>query len=186
MNLILAVTGATGAHAAKLLVEKSPWPVSLVVSEWGGEVYKRECGEVEGLTDSASVVYDNGDLSAPIASGSVPTHGMVILPCTTSTMGKIASGVGDTLITRAAQCHLKESRRLILCIRESPLTLIDLENGRKIAAAGGTVMPISPAFYMAADYPPQSVTLDVLLGHFVDRVLALLGRQADKNWESVK
>jgi len=186
MNLILAVTGATGAHAAKLLVDKSPWPVSLVFSQWGAEVYNRECGQIAGLRDSVAVAYDDGDLSAPIASGSVPTRGMVVLPCTTSSMGKIAAGVGDTLIARAAQCHLKESRRLILCVRESPWTLIDLDNGRKVAAAGGIVMPISPAFYMTADHPPNAVTLDTLLSCFVDRVLAMLGHPADKNWESVQ
>ena len=186
MNLVLAVTGATGAYAAKLLVGKSPWPVSLVISQWGGEVYKRECGEVRQLADSAAVVYRDDDLTAPIASGSVPTRGMVILPCTTSTMGRIASGLGDTLITRAAQCHLKESRKLVLCVRESPWTFIDLDNARTVSASGGIVMPISPAFYMTADHPPQTVTLDVLLEGFVDRVLALLGRPADKNWESVQ
>ena len=88
MNLVLAVTGATGAYAAKRLIDKSPWPVALIVSQWGREVYKRECGEIGELTGPAAAVYDDTDLSAPIASGSVPTEGMVILPCSTSTMGK--------------------------------------------------------------------------------------------------
>ncbi|MDP6046869.1 MAG: flavoprotein, partial [Phycisphaerae bacterium] len=97
MNLVLAVTGATGAYAARLLIDKSPWQISLIVSPWGLEVYKRECGPIEELTSKAAAVYDDADLSAPIASGSVPTQGMIILPCSTSTTGKIASGVGDTL-----------------------------------------------------------------------------------------
>ena len=186
MNLVLAVTGATGAHAARRLIDKSPWPVSLIVSQWGREVYKRECGEIDELTSPAAAVYDDDDLSAPIASGSVPTEGMVILPCSTSTMGKIASGIGDTLITRAAHCHLKESRKLVLCVRESPWSLIDLDAARTVAAAGGVIMPISPAFYLTSDHPPHAVTLDTLLDGFVDRVLALFGRPADKNWESVR
>jgi flavin prenyltransferase len=186
MNLVLAVTGATGAYASKRLIDKSPMPVALIVSQWGGEVYKRECGNIDELTDAAGVVYDDTDLSAPIASGSVATEGMVILPCSTSTMGKIAAGIGDTLITRAAHCHLKESRKLVLCVRESPWSLIDLEAARTIAAAGGVIMPISPAFYMTADHPPESVTLDTLLDDFVDHVLALFGRPMDRNWESVR
>ena len=186
MNLVLAVTGATGAYAAKRLVDKSPWPVSLIVSQWGREVYNRECGDIDELTGPAAVVYNDDDLSAPIASGSVPTQGMVILPCSTSTAGKIAAGIGDTLITRAAHCCLKESRKLVLCIRESPWSLIDLDAARTVAAAGGVIMPISPAFYMTADHPPESVTLDTLLDDFVDHVLALFGRQADKNWETVR
>ena len=186
MNLVLAVTGATGAYAARRLVDKSPWPVSLIVSQWGREVYKRECGDIDELTGPAAVVYNDDDLSAPIASGSVPTQGMVILPCSTSTAGKIAAGIGDTLITRAAHCCLKESRKLVLCIRESPWSLIDLDAARTVAAAGGVIMPISPAFYMTADHPPEAVTLDTLLDDFVDHVLALFGRQADKNWETVR
>ena len=185
MNLVLAVTGATGAYAAKRLIDKSPWPVSLIVSEWGREVYKRECGQIDELTGPAAAVYDDADLSAPIASGSVPTEGMVILPCSTSTMGKIASGIGDTLITRAAHCHLKESRKLVLCVRESPWSLIDLDAARTVSAAGGVIMPISPAFYLTSDHPPEAVTLDTLLNDFVDHVLALFGRPAEKNWESV-
>jgi flavin prenyltransferase len=186
MNLVMAVTGATGAYAARRLIDKSPWGVSLIVSPWGREVYKRECGPIEELTGKAAAVYDDADLSAPIASGSTPTAGMVILPCTTSTTGKIASGIGDTLITRAAHCHLKESRKLVLCIRESPLTLIDLDAARTVSAAGGVIMPISPPFYMTADHPPESVTLATLLDDFVDRVLAIFGRPAEKTWENVR
>ena len=186
MNLVLAVTGATGAYAAKRLIEKSPWPVTLVISQWGREVYKRECGNIDELTGPAAVVYDDTDLAAPIASCSVPTRGMVILPCSTSTTGKIASGIGDTLVTRAAHCHLKEARKLVLCIRESPWSLIDLDAARTIAAAGGVIMPISPAFYMTADHPPETVTLDTLLDDFVDHVLALFGKPAAENWETVR
>ena len=186
MNIVLAVTGATGAYAARRFIEKSPWPVSLIVSQWGREVYKRECGEIDELTGPAAAVYEDTDLSAPIASGSVPTRGMVILPCSTSTTGKIAAGLGDTLITRAAHCHLKEARKLVLCVRESPWSLIDLDAARTVAAAGGVIMPISPAFYMTSDHPPEAVTLDMLLESYVDHVLAMFGRPSDETWESVR
>jgi len=186
MNLVLAVTGATGAYAARRLVDKSPWPISLIVSSWGAEVYRRECGPLEELTAKAAAVYKDSDLSAPIASGSTPTGGMVILPCSTSTAGKIAAGIGDTLITRAAHCHLKESRKLVLCIREAPWSLIDLDAARTVAAAGGVIMPVSPPFYMTSDHPPESVTLATLLDDFVERVLAIFGKPAERNWETVR
>jgi len=185
MNLILAVTGATGAHAAELLIEKSPWPVSLVASRWGKEVFQRECGPFDELARRAETVYDDADLSAPIASGSVPTAGMVVLPCSTNTLGKIAAGIADSLIPRAAHCHLKERRKLVLCVRESPWTLIDLDNARTVAAAGGIIMPLSPPCYMVAGKSPRAVSLTDLLGAFVDRVLAVLGHPAGSDWESV-
>lgn len=186
MNLVLAVTGATGARAAEVLVKKSPWPVALVASEWGRKVYERECGPFSALEQMAGEVYDNADLAASISSGSVPTSGMVILPCSTNTLAKIARGLGDTLITRAAHCHLKEGRRLVLCVRESPWTLIDIENARLVAAAGGIVMPMSPPFYMAGGAPLESVTALELLESMVDRILAVLGHGARRTWEEVR
>jgi len=186
MNLVLAVTGATGAWAAKRLVQRSPWPVTLVASDWGRNVYGREVEPFERLAATAAEVCDNADLAAPIASGSVPTVGMVILPCTAGTMGRIAGGLGDTLITRAAHCHLKERRRLVLCVRETPWSLIDCENARTVSAAGGIVMPMSPPFYLAPDTDPDRVTLTDLLTAFVDRVLAVLGHPAEANWKTVK
>ncbi len=186
MNLILAVTGATGALAARLLMDRSPWPVALVASKWGKDVYQRECGSFEQLAAKAAEVYDDSDLSAPIASGSVPTAGMVILPCTSSAMAHIAAGTGETLIARAAHCHLKERRPLVLCVRETPWSLIDLDNARAVAAAGGIIMPLSPPFYMAGAKDPAQVTAAELLGSYVDRVLALLGHAAPANWNTVK
>jgi len=186
VNLLLAVTGATGARAADVLVKKSPWPVALVASEWGRKVYQHECGPFAALEQQVGVVYDNGDLAASISSGSVPTAGMVILPCSTNTMAKIAHGLGDTLITRAAHCHLKEGRRLVLCVRESPWTLIDIETARLIAAAGGTIMPMSPPFYMAGGKDLATISALELLESMVDRILAVLGHGAAKTWDEVR
>ncbi len=186
MNLVLAVCGASGVLAAKILVRKSPWPVSLVVSPPGRDVYERECGPVQGLVDVAACSYGDDDLAAPISSGSVPTVGMVVLPCTTNTVARIAGGVADTLITRAAHCHLKERRKLVLCVRETPWTLIDIENARRVAAAGGIIMPLSPPFYMASRTAPEQVTAEMLLSAYVDHVLAVLGHPAAKNWETIR
>jgi 4-hydroxy-3-polyprenylbenzoate decarboxylase len=185
MNLVLAVTGATGAHAAQLLLERSPWPVALVASPQGKDVCRRECGDFDALAGRAAAVFEDGDLAAPIASGSVATAGMVVLPCTTNTLGKVACGIGDSLITRAAHCHLKERRPLVLCVRESPWTLIDLENARNVAAAGGIVMPVSPPYYMTIGKSPDTVTMTDLLGAYVDRVLAVLGHPSERDWGTV-
>lgn len=185
VKLVLAVTGATTSYAARLLLQKSPWPVALVVSAHGQSVYEHECGHLEALSDKAAAIYDDHDLAAPPASGSVPTIGMVVLPCTTNTLGKIAAGIADTLITRAAHCHLKEQRRLVLCVRESPWSGIDFHNAQKITAAGGIVMPLSPPGYMFAGQSPQSVSMHSLLAAFVDRVLAVLGHNAESTWEDL-
>jgi len=185
MNLILAVNGATGAYAAELLLKKSPWPVALVASEWGKTVVAREGGDFERLTGLADKVFDDADLSAPISSGSVPTLGMVILPCSTNTLAKVAHGIADSLITRAAHCHLKERRRLILCVRETPWSLIDCQNAATVSAAGGVVMPLSPPFYQMAGKDPATVSMTDLLSSYVDRVLALFGHAASTNWETV-
>lgn len=185
-KLVLAVTGATGARAAGLLMDRSPWPVTLVASKWGQEVCAREGVSFEALTERAAEVLDNADLSAGISSGSVATVGMVVLPCSTDTMAKIAAGLGDSLITRAAHCHLKEGRRLVLCVRESPWTLIDIQNAARAAAAGAVVMPISPPFYMFAERDPAEVTMAELLGAYVDRVLAVLGHPPERTWEPGK
>lgn len=185
MNLIVAINGATGIHAAERLLKKSPWPVALVASEWGKNVAARECGDFARLAKLAGKVYDDADLAAAISSGSVPTVGMVILPCSSNTMAKVAHGISDTLITRAAHCHLKERRRLVLCVRETPWSLIDLNNAATVSAAGGIVMPLSPPFYQLAGKDPLAVTMTDLLDLFVDRVLAVLGHPAAANWETV-
>jgi 4-hydroxy-3-polyprenylbenzoate decarboxylase len=184
-QLILAVTGATGAHAARLLVEKSPWPVALIASEYGRKVYEHECGSFDNLTSQVAAVYDDNDLAALPASGSVASAGMVILPCTTNTLAKIASGIADTLITRAAHCHLKERRSLILAVRETPWSGIDFGNAERLAASGGVVMPMSPPFYMFAQKPPQEVTMAMLLEAYVDRIFNVLGHNTAKTWEDV-
>ena len=185
-QLVVAMTGASGVGAAGLLMERSPWPVALVASDWARKVYDYECGDFDTLSAQAASVYTVDNLWAPISSGSVPTVGMVVLPCSAHSLAQIAAGLGDNLIARAAHCHLKERRSLILCLREAPLTTIDLENATRVAAAGASVMPLSPPFYMFHPRPLTEITAHDLLGAYVDRVLALLGQPADKNWESLQ
>jgi 4-hydroxy-3-polyprenylbenzoate decarboxylase len=185
-RLILAVTGATGALAARLLIERSAWPVTLVASRWGRDVAAREGADFDSLAELAAEVLDDADLSAGISSGSVPTAGMVVLPCSADAMAKVAAGVADTLITRSAHCHLKEARKLVLCVRESPWTLIDLQNAARAAAAGAVVMPMSPPFYMFAGREPRDVSMGELLEAYVDRVLAVLGQRPGRTWEHAR
>lgn len=184
-RIVLALTGATGSYLARALIEKSRWPVSLIASEWGKNIYTSELGPISELEKAAGEVFSNSDLTAPLSSGSVPTRGMIIAPCSINTFNKIASGDCSTLITRAAHCHLKEGKKLILCLREAPLSLIDLENAVTIARAGGIVMPVSPPFYMSSGKKPQDVTYQEMIDYFADRVLALLGQETEETWETI-
>ena len=184
-KLVLAVTGASGMLTAKVLIDKSPWPVSLIASDGGRDLFERECGPFDQIAKSAAELLDNRDLAASVASGSVETVGMVVAPCSANTLGQIASGVSPNLIARAAHCHLKERRPLVLCIRETPWSLIDIDNARRAAAAGASVMPICPPFFMTAGKDPQAVSLYELTELFADRVLKLLGHPARRTWESV-
>lgn len=185
-HLILGITGASGIHAARLLVEKSPWPVDLVASRWGRSVAGTECGGMEAIETHAKRVFTPDDLFAPLASGSVAAVGMVVLPCSAHTLAQIAAGLGDSLITRAAHCQLKERRPLVLCLREAPLTLIDLDNARRVSVAGAVIMPMSPPFFMFAGADPKTVSMDDLLDAYVDRVLALLGQHPSRTWEDIR
>lgn len=185
-HLIVAMTGASGAYATKLLLERSLWPTMFIASKWGREIYAHECGPLKPLEKLAGQVFANGDMTAPPASGSVPAAGMVIVPCSAHTMGHIAAGLGDTLISRAAHCQLKERRPLIIGLRETPLTAIDVKNAATLASAGAILMPLSPPFYMFKGRSPKDVTMHDLMAAYVDRVLSILGQPLEKTWEDVR
>jgi polyprenyl P-hydroxybenzoate/phenylacrylic acid decarboxylase-like protein len=126
--------------------------------------------EVEKLAD---VVYDAADLGAPISSGSFLSMGMVIIPCSMRTLGAVASGNSDNLVTRAADVALKERRRLVLVTRETPLSYIHIRNMETVTLAGATVLPPVPAFY----HRPSSI--DDLLLHISGKVLDQFGIDHD-------
>ena len=111
---------------------------------------------------------------------------MVITPCSANTLGKIASGIADSLVSRAAHCQLKEGRKVVLCIREAPWTLLNTENAAKIAAAGGTIMPMSPPYYMSKGRDQTTVSIVEMLGYYCDHVLSLFGQAAPKTWEDIR
>ncbi|MBN2164347.1 MAG: UbiX family flavin prenyltransferase [Pontiellaceae bacterium] len=186
MNLIVAMTGASGSLATKLLVEKSQFPVTLVASKMGRFVYEQEAGPFAELEEMAAEVWKDVDLTATIASGSVSTVGMVIMPCSANTLGKVAAGIADSLVTRAAHCQLKERRKVVLCIREAPWTLLNAQNAATISAAGGIIMPMSPPYYMAIGRDPNTVSMAEMLGCYADHVLSLFGQEAPKTWKDIR
>ena len=179
-RLFVAITGASGAVYAKRFIEvvaRHYDRIYLTASENSTSILRDELGvvELEALVakgeGSRFVLLDPGDLSAPPASGSHDYDGMVIIPCSMGTAGRIAAGVSNDLVTRAADVCLKERRKLILVVRETPLSLIHLENLTTLARAGATIMPASPGFY----HKPEKV--EDLVDFVVDRVLRQLGTQ---------
>jgi 4-hydroxy-3-polyprenylbenzoate decarboxylase len=180
MRIVLGITGASGSiFAVEFLRRLSGEDVFLILSRWGKSVLHQETGLTpENLATFAKRIFSNDDMNAPLASGSNPFDAMVILPCSAATLGKIAHGIGDNLITRCAEVALKERRRLILCLRETPLSTIDLENAHKLSLAGAVIMPVSPGFY----HKPAS--LPDLIGGFVDKVRGVAGLPMEAGWRA--
>jgi flavin prenyltransferase len=175
-RLIVGITGASGSIFGIKLLERlqgSGVETHLILSQWGARTLVHETSySVQQVQSLASARYPIGDVSAPIASGSFLTMGMVIVPCSMRTLAAIAHGVGDNLIHRAADVILKERRKLVLAVREAPLSEIHLENMLKLARMGVSICPPTPAFYNQ----PQSI--DDLVGYSVTRLLDQLGIHA--------
>lgn len=173
MRVIVGITGATGIIYGVRLLERlreASVETHLVMSRWGGRTllhetsYTRE--QVEAL---AHVSYPASDMGAAISSGSFQTAGMIVAPCSAKTLAAIAHGYGDSLIHRAADVVLKERRKLVLSVREAPLSDIHLENMLKLSRMGAVILPPMPAFY----HQPKS--LDDIVDHTVARMLDQLG-----------
>ena len=179
MKIVVGITGSSGAVYAQKFLQKCPDDKFLVVSKWGKVLLKDELGISEkDLQPFIKKQFDDNDLTAPIASGTNYFDAFVILPCSTSTLGKIASGIGDTLMTRTAAVCLKERYKLVLCIRETPLSTISLEQCAKLSAQGVIIMPISPPLY----FVPK--TVDEYVNGFVEKVLHVIGVRSGKGWRS--
>src|SRR5688572_27788100 len=173
MRLIVALSGATGSiYGIRLLecLRDAGVESHLVVSRWGVRTLLHETRfskeQVEALATKA---YAPGDMGAAIASGSFRTDGMIVAPCSAKTLAAIAHGVGENLIHRAADVILKERRKLVLAVREAPLSDIHLENMLKLSRMGAVVMPPMPAFYT------HPRTVDDIVDHTVSRVLDHFG-----------
>ena len=150
-RLVVGVTGASGSSIAVKLLElaqQQQLETHLVVSSWGLVNLKHETGMTESdLKALASFSHSNRDLASEIASGSYRVDANIVVPCSARTLGTIASGAGDTLISRSADVAIKERRPLVLALRESPLSPIHLRNALQVAEAGAFIAPLSPAFY---------------------------------------
>mgnify|MGYP001606282977 FL=1 len=151
------------------------------MSDWARQVLHSETGlKPSDLEPHVKKMFADADLAAPFSSGSNRYDAFVIVPCSVSTLAKIAAGIADTLITRAAAVALKERMRLVLCVRETPLSSIALENALKLSREGVTIMPVSPPWYRG----PKN--LDDLVAGFTDKLLALLGEGAGPGWREAE
>ncbi|MFB9241514.1 UbiX family flavin prenyltransferase [Massilia antarctica] len=173
-RLVVAITGATGAvYGVRLVQQLAATPgieTHLIVSDAAVLTLHQELGmqrrEVEAL---AHVVHKNRDVGASIASGSFQSDGMVIAPCSMKTLAAVALGLSDNLIARAADVVLKERRRLVLMVRETPFNLAHLRNMTAVTEMGGVIFPPLPSFY----HKPESI--DEMVDHTVGRVMDLFG-----------
>jgi flavin prenyltransferase len=170
--IVVGISGASGAPIALRVLRAlgaAHVPVSLVVSDGAVAVLREECAlGPEAFAGLATHTYSDRDLGAPIASGSRPTRGMVIVPCSANTAAKVALGFGDTLLTRAAHVHLKERRPLIIVPRESPLPTILLRHLTTLSELGVVVLDAAPPYYLH----PRSVDdqTDYLAGKVLDHL----------------
>jgi 4-hydroxy-3-polyprenylbenzoate decarboxylase len=183
-KIVIAITGASGSLYAKMLIEKilsikDQWNnVGVVMSKNAKEVWKTEL-ENEDYKNYPVDFFDKHDFSAPFASGSGQYNVMIVAPCSMGTLGRIANGISDDLITRAADVMLKERRRLILMVRENPYNLVHIKNMEVLTLAGGIICPATPSFYHRPK-SPEEIALTV-----VDRVLDLAGFEISSNrWNS--
>ena len=184
-RLIVGITGASGVvYGARLLELLRPLPVEthLIVSRSAEVTLALETGlKPADLRERADVIHAAGDMAAPISSGSFQTIGMVVAPCSIRSMGEIATGVTTTLLTRAADVVLKERRRLVLMVRETPLHTGHLRTMTALSEIGAVIAPPVPAFYAK----PQ--TLEDIVDQTLGRILDLFGLESGtvRRWGEV-
>lgn len=173
-KIVVAITGASGSIYAKLLLDKliqlkdQYEEFAVVMSENAKKIWHSELGN-SAYNNYAVKYFDKFDFNAPFASGSAQYNIMIIVPCSMGTMGRIASGISDDLISRAADVILKERRKLILAIRDTPYNLIHIKNMETIALAGGIICPATPSFYS------NPKTIEEAAATVVHRIIDLAG-----------
>ena len=173
MRLVVGITGSSGViYGIKLLevLLKIKIETHLIISQWGERNVQIETDKsVEFVKSLATRNYNNDDMAAPISSGSFKTDGMAIVPCSMKTLSSIANGYDDSLVSRAAGVCIKESRRLVIVPRETPLSKIHLQNMISLADIGVIVLPAMPGFYQR----PKS--MDDLITHIAGKILDQFG-----------
>ncbi len=173
-KMVVAITGASGSVYAKVLLDKllackeQIEEVGIVMSLNARTVWETELGN-QSYLNYPFRYFEKYDFNAPFASGSAKFSSMIVVPCSMGTLGRIATGVSDDLVTRAADVILKERRKLILMVRDTPYNLIHLKNMETVTITGGIICPCSPSFYSN----PQ--TFESLAATVVDRALDLIG-----------
>jgi 4-hydroxy-3-polyprenylbenzoate decarboxylase len=185
MKIALAITGASGAIYAKLLLQKlsglkdQVQELSVVMSDNAKYVWQTEVGD-ESYNSFNARFFATGDFTAPFASGSSQYDALIIIPCSMGTLGRIASGTSNDLTTRGADVMLKERKKLICVVRDTPYNLVHIRNMETVTLAGGIICPASPSFYS------QPKTIEEAAQTVVDRVIDLSGlKHSSYRWGSV-
>lgn len=174
MKIAVAITGASGAIYAKLFLDKLTQlkdqltELSIVMSDNAKFVWKAELGD-ETYNDFPARYFSTKDFMAPFASGSAQYDALVVIPCSMGTLGRIASGISNDLTTRGADVMLKERKKLICVVRDTPYNLVHIRNMETVTLAGGIICPASPSFYS------NPTTLQDAAATVVDRVIDLIG-----------
>ena len=183
MRFVVAMSGASGAQYGLKTIEALlalGHEIDLIVSEGAYKVMEFEVNyDYQKILDRVTKFHKIEDIGSSIASGSHPSVGMVVIPCSTKTLAAIANGFSQNLIHRAAECMLKEGKKLVLVMRETPLSLIHLNNMVQVKQAGAVLLPASPGFY----YNPKSI--DDVVNFIVGKVLNSLGlkHKITKPWD---
>ncbi len=179
-KIAIGITGASGAIYAKVLIDSLKQiehvELAIVMSDNAKEVWEFEIGNEPVFDESENSnikLFGNKDYFAPFASGSSSYEALVVCPCSMGTLGRIANGISDNLITRAADVMMKERRKLICVVRDTPYNLIHIQNMKSVTEAGGIICPASPSFYSL----PK--TFEELAATVTDRVIGLLGLKID-------
>lgn len=182
-KIILAITGASGSIYASLLLNELQKlksqiaKVDIVFSTNAKEIWNDELGEIT-IDKNYFKEYSDKDFYAPFASGSAKYDAMIVCPCSMGTLGRIATGISDSLITRAADVMLKERRKLILVTRETPLSLIHLNNMKLLTESGAIILPANPSFYS------KPKTIEQLAMTVVDRIIDIVGLENESfRWQ---
>ncbi len=173
-KIVVAITGASGSIYAKLLLDrlmllKDQWSdLGIVMSNNAKDVWQTEIGGSD-YSNYPVNYYEKNDFMAPFASGSAKYNTMIVIPCSMGTLGRVANGISDDLVSRAADVILKERRKLILVVRDMPYNLIHIRNMESVTLAGGIICPATPSFYS------KPTTIEDVAGTVVDRVIDLIG-----------
>jgi 4-hydroxy-3-polyprenylbenzoate decarboxylase len=177
-KIVIAITGASGSIYAKVLLDKlflikTQWSqLSIIITDNAKIVWQTELGN-DDYNKYEAAYYEKNDFMAPFASGSGNFNTMIIIPCSMGTIGRIATGISNDLISRAADVVLKEKRKLICVVRETPYNLIHLRNMEIITQAGGIICPASPSFYS------KPKTIEEAVATVVERIIDLAGLKID-------